>query len=700
VGRAFLVFLLVLACAACGSPSKDLLSRPCDAGPDADVEPPPPFDAGPDADPTLGGPCVDDAQCDDKIACTYDRCDPVLERCRNIPDDSLCQDDSYCNGRERCVVGRGCAPGPVVTCQDGVSCTIDRCVEATKSCEHAVRDADGDGDPDDHCVAKADCDDTNPLVSSKVAEICNNGVDDNCDGRIDEQPCVNPAHDTCATALAVNAPGSYALPMAGAKRDYTASCNAFLATRDVVVAVTIPAGPPKDLEAWATAPAMGLGVAIQSTCGQTGTELACSGRFTASARARARSLAPGTYYVVVSTFSETTVNLKIDFLDASTKPQNESCTAPAPLAPDVPVTVSLVDPSPDLASACGPGIGELTYAFTLAAKSDVRLFASRLNGTGEPIVGLRTCAGPNDELRCRSTSAVPVYARGLDPGTYVATVSATTPMDVSLLLKTYPPTPAPADQTCASPPAAVVNDSESVDLTNHEDAIKDGCFAGAANGARALTLAQASDVMVIGRFAQNVSGSVSLDAPACDTGALMACALGQTPQRISKRNVPAGDYRVVISDTLGQVDQLTTLVRPTVPPTTVTGADGCANALTIPPTGGYFVGDTTNMAGDFDNACDAPGLPQGGAPDQVLRLDLAQPKRVVFNMDGSVYATILDIRTGATCPGQAVPNACYVGFTGARSFLDLQLRAGTYWIIVDGYNGQAGSWALDVRVLP
>jgi hypothetical protein len=84
----------------------------------------------------------------------------------------------------------------------------------------------------------------------------------------------------------------------------------------------------------------------------------------------------------------------------------------------------------------------------------------------------------------------------------------------------------------------------------------------------------------------------------------------------------------------------------------------------------------------------------------VLRLDLAQPKRVVLNMDGSVYATILDVRTGATCPGQPVQNACYVGFDGPRSFLDLQLAAGTYWIIIDGYAGQKGGWALDVRVVP
>ena len=52
------------------------------------------------------------------------------------------------------------------------------------------------------------------------------------------------------------------------------------------------------------------------------------------------------------------------------------------------------------------------------------MFASRVNGAGDPIVGLRTCAGPNDELRCRSGTAVPLFVTGQ----LVFTVSATFPL--------------------------------------------------------------------------------------------------------------------------------------------------------------------------------------------------------------------------------------------------------------------------------
>jgi hypothetical protein len=74
---------------ACGAPTRDVLVR-TDAGPeagDAADSAAPPVDAGPDADPTLGGPCVDDKQCDDQLPCTFDACDPNLKRCRNLPDD-------------------------------------------------------------------------------------------------------------------------------------------------------------------------------------------------------------------------------------------------------------------------------------------------------------------------------------------------------------------------------------------------------------------------------------------------------------------------------------------------------------------------------------------------------------------------------------------------------------------------------------
>ena len=74
-------------------------------------------------------------------------------------------------------------------------------------------------------------------------------------------------------------------------------------------------------------------------------------------------------------------------------------------------------------------------------------------------------------------------------------------------------------------------------------------------------------------------------------------------------------------------------------------------------------------------------------------------KIVVFDMEGSTYTTLLSVREGALCPGLESTNACYVGFEASRSFLDRVLPAGTYWVIVDGFNAMSsGAFTLRLSV--
>src|SRR6185436_8831164 len=91
----------------------------------------------------------------------------------------------------------------------------------------------------------------------------------------------------------------------GARKDYSLSCAGPAHVFDVVASVTIPPGGPRSLDVWATTNVAAVAVAIQRTCGDGGTEVACGGALpTSAARVRARSLDPGTYAVVVSTTAE------------------------------------------------------------------------------------------------------------------------------------------------------------------------------------------------------------------------------------------------------------------------------------------------------------------------------------------------------------------------------------------------------------
>jgi hypothetical protein len=295
---------------------------------------------------------------------------------------------------------------------------------------------------------------------------------------------------------------------------------------------------------------------------------------------------------------------------------------------------------------------------------------------------------------------VHLYQKNLAAGTYSIAVSATAPTAFELTVDLAAPTTPAPDQFCSGAPILVPNKTFPIALSTHEDATNLGCLPGAVDAAYELDLAASSDVLLVERIGTNDTGSVGLATPACTPASALLCqASGQTPVRASKRNVPAGQYRVVAESLTAQDVQLTAFVRNAVPPTLVTFANGCSEAFPIPQTGGFFQGNTANATASFPTGCDVGSVQGNGAPDQLLTLTLTSPKRVVFDMEGSGYNTILDVRQGPTCPGTEIVNGCAVGFPPSRSYVDLTLAPGTYFVQVDGYDYDKGPWFLDVRVV-
>jgi len=702
------LFLPGLIGAACGgnpaAPSPFAPGNEAGAGGEAGAGPAPTSTV---PDPMLGGPCVDSDQCDDDIECTDDVCDTELGRCRFSPVHTRCGDDVYCNGGEICVVGVGCEAGEPVSCSDGSSCTIDVCVEETRKCESRPRDADGDGDPIRNCGG-GDCRDDDPNVSSLAQEVCQNGSDDDCDGTIDEVECAEPANDTCASPLEVAQSGSYRLSLAAARLDFPLGCALQEpARRDVVVALTLPE-EPTDIDVVVSASGVTPSLVLAGSCTDLGSELACvpgvptAADGSGAARSVLRGLEPGTYPLFLSATGDAELDLRVTYLPATPEPENEDCEGAVELLPDENQVAELANATGELVSTCAAEVSrELVYYFDLESMSDVEIAAVALDDLGLPWVSLRGsgCAEPNDELGCRRGSPSSLYARALEPGRYYVAVGSTGASDIDVRLTLRAPSPGSDAEGCDDPPPLGSGETRDLDLQSSIDAVDPECLPGAPDGTFGLTLDEASDVLLVARLSDGDVAGLSLTGADCSVETRLSCNLtNRSPLRLVANAVPPGDYRAIVESALGAPLTLTAFTRAATTPVLVGFSDTCEDAVTIPETGGRFVGNTANAEADYEGSCDfGSGVP-GGAPEQMLKLVLRDEKRVVLDMAGSSYSTLLLVREATSCPGPEILRACAPGYVDARSYLDRVLPAGEYWVQVDGYNRAFGNWVLDVFV--
>lgn len=97
----------------------------------------------------------------------------------------MCDDGLFCTGIERCTAGR--CTTEAETCDDEIACTVDTCSEAQDRCANEAPDLDGDGAGDAACVDRRgaplgdDCDDADPTRTPGNLEICDPlGNDEDC----------------------------------------------------------------------------------------------------------------------------------------------------------------------------------------------------------------------------------------------------------------------------------------------------------------------------------------------------------------------------------------------------------------------------------------------------------------------------------------------------------------------------------------
>lgn len=667
-----------------------------DAGPDAEMP-----DAGmADGSRVPDGArlCEVDTDCDDSVACTRDVCDP-LGFCRNPVDIEMCSDGIFCNGVEQCDPLRGCVPGPPETCNDSDVCTLDSCDEESKTCRHAALDFDEDGEVDWHCPDESgdlgtDCDDRNPTIGAMLTEVCEDSIDNDCDGQIDaldEGGCGTASNDTCDDPLDVSAGGTFLVLTTGARADYSTTCGSS-SYRDVVLQLTLT--EPRDVTITADGTS-GTVVALRTDCADRATEIECESWFPGQVRARA--LAAGTYFVIVKDWSVGEVWVDVD-LDAPTAaPTNETCASPIDVSAGGSFTGTTVDVVDDISTGCGFGSApDVVYTFTTTAPQNVYISLLSATGDTEMNFSVRTaCADAATELRCQRGTVAYTTLHELPAGTYyiVAEGPSYREVDFTLEVRFNAPAPPPPGDSCTIPLALPLNTTTLGTLADKQDDHSLACSGSSYRDAiYEFTLTEPRDVTVT-VDAGTTFVYTSIRTACADSSAQLRCTSG-SPSRSTLRNLPAGTYYLLVESYRGTGFNVTVDTTAPTPATAVTGNESCATARMVPATGGLFTGSTVGMLNDYTfSTCGV----SGSAADAVFRLDLTSTKRVVASTAGSGFDTVLHVHN-MTCASGAEAYCDDDGVDSLGSLIDQMLPAGTWYFIVDGWGGYTGDYYFQVTV--
>ena len=623
----------------------------------------------------MGGTCQRlEAPCDDGVECTTDSCIEEERRCEWEGDHEVCQDGNLCNGAEVCAPGVGCTAGPRLSCVDGDPCTIGSC-DPTGGCTYTIRDLDGDGFQDMRCGGD-DCND-DPIIGGTVQpgaiEICDNGIDDDCNRLVDyREPQCLASNDTCATREALAVPGSWVRTTRGAANQYPIGC--FGSGIDTVFEFTLTEAA--DIAAFVRAETGSAAVAIRaaSQCAN-GTELACG------SEAVGRALAPGDYVAIVRTSQPTSFDLQIELDSASTVGDNDVCSG---TATDIAVggTFSglFADVADDYSLPCrlSGSTREAAYRLVLTETSDVTLRGSVSGGsaTASAFLSLtRDCNGIAS-LGCVQSRPAELHRRSLPAGTYYVLLESS---DSSSLAWTLEATVTPAAPRAEGDACITSTDITNTSLSLPIDTLEldSGTSCGGATSVSRdasfyYTVTTTSDVTLTTEV--GATHFVSVGSTCGDLSSETFCTNG-TP-RVEKRflRVAPGTYHVTVSTALstGLVTATAMLSPPTFPPAN----DDCTAPADLTD-GMIFAGDLTAAGDDFVSCAGS------GKAETVHRLVLTERKNVSLiarRAGGAGEPLYLGLRRATNCDGDGADLLCT---SGAPAFLNRTLDAGTYYVVVE-----------------
>lgn len=552
--------------------------------------------------------CHSDAECDDSDPSTTDVCDTYTRACSNFPNDPFCSVPEDCNDNNPCTGDQcnsgTCAWGSLGTCcfrdtdcNDFDPCTADTCDVASHGCGHAAipgcgtsscMDWDGDGHGSIYCwpTAGDDCDDNNAAVHPGATELCDDGIDDDCDGMIDGTDSSCSSHNTmCVDAAMLALPDTtHGIVVSPATGGTTTGCGTSLfysfavtETSDVTVSLhfddlpasttpTCPGCPPP------TPPMHQIwhNLIVERTCGDATTAVGAltsgagcyvwdpSGGFFGGSRDHTlelRRLAPGTYTIEIQArdqFGWMALAIPFDLTLAAMPSAAAACDG-APLVDGVSVHATTEGGADAFGLDCSGtpfASPERVHGFDLATRSRVRLVATpTLSDTTTYAPGmqiaLRTSCDPDGSATaCVDTNGYTCQPsasleRILDPGHYFVEIdgrNGATPYD--LVLRTEP-----VGAACAGAPVIAASGSFSGDTTGRVDHFRWNDACGGGSGPEVV---YELDVAVPSRVVLDLISSAHTPLLRVLAGCGDQVVAGSSDGTHVDRTLPAGTYQVVV----------------------------------------------------------------------------------------------------------------------------------------------------------